>query len=254
MDAARPPDHRNRRRGARHAQQALRQHRRGRSGVAVPVRAAVPLRPDRRLRARRGDDRSDAAERRDRGGRQDDHAAHPPAHDLVGRRTVRRARSRLHLEGGDEPAQQHPADQRLGRHRRDGSARSSTPSSSTSNNRTAASWDLRGRRRRVSAAARAPARNAFPISTMRRSTRKPISSGPFVLTAWNHGSSLEFAANPRYWRGKPGLDRITLPRRAQRRHALQRAANARGRRIRQRQREPDRAPAGAARVHRLQTI
>jgi peptide/nickel transport system substrate-binding protein len=38
---------------------------------------------------------------------------------------------------------------------------------------------------------------------------KPISSGPFVLTAWNHGSSLEFAANPRYWRGKPGLDRIT---------------------------------------------
>ena len=37
----------------------------------------------------------------------------------------------------------------------------------------------------------------------------PISSGPFVLTAWNHGSSLEFAANPRYWRGKPGLDRIT---------------------------------------------
>jgi len=37
----------------------------------------------------------------------------------------------------------------------------------------------------------------------------PISSGPFVLTAWNHGSSLEFAANPHYWRGKPGLDRIT---------------------------------------------
>ena len=38
---------------------------------------------------------------------------------------------------------------------------------------------------------------------------KPISSGPFVLTAWNHGSSLELAANPRYWRGKPGLDRIS---------------------------------------------
>jgi peptide/nickel transport system substrate-binding protein len=39
---------------------------------------------------------------------------------------------------------------------------------------------------------------------------KPISSGPFVLTAWNHGSSLEFAANPRYWRGKPGLDAVTF--------------------------------------------
>jgi peptide/nickel transport system substrate-binding protein len=38
---------------------------------------------------------------------------------------------------------------------------------------------------------------------------KPISSGPFVLTAWNHGSSLELAANPQYWRGKPGLDRVT---------------------------------------------
>jgi peptide/nickel transport system substrate-binding protein len=38
----------------------------------------------------------------------------------------------------------------------------------------------------------------------------PISSGPFLLTAWNHGSSLEFAANPLYWRGRPKLDRITF--------------------------------------------
>ena len=38
---------------------------------------------------------------------------------------------------------------------------------------------------------------------------KPISSGPFVLTAWNHGSSLEFDANPNYWRGKPGLQHVT---------------------------------------------
>ncbi|HZO93896.1 MAG TPA: peptide ABC transporter substrate-binding protein [Candidatus Baltobacteraceae bacterium] len=37
---------------------------------------------------------------------------------------------------------------------------------------------------------------------------RPISSGPFVLTRWNHGSSLEFAPNPYYWRGKPGLQRI----------------------------------------------
>jgi peptide/nickel transport system substrate-binding protein len=36
----------------------------------------------------------------------------------------------------------------------------------------------------------------------------PISSGPFVLTAWNHGASLEFAPNPRYWRGPPGLRRL----------------------------------------------
>jgi peptide/nickel transport system substrate-binding protein len=37
----------------------------------------------------------------------------------------------------------------------------------------------------------------------------PISSGPYVLTAWNHGSSLEFAANPRYWRGPPKIARIS---------------------------------------------
>ena len=37
----------------------------------------------------------------------------------------------------------------------------------------------------------------------------PISSGPFVLKTWNHGSSLELVANDRYWRGKPGLQSIT---------------------------------------------
>ncbi len=38
---------------------------------------------------------------------------------------------------------------------------------------------------------------------------RPISSGPFVLTAWNHGQSLEFAPNPYYWRGPPGLQRLS---------------------------------------------
>jgi peptide/nickel transport system substrate-binding protein len=38
---------------------------------------------------------------------------------------------------------------------------------------------------------------------------KPVSSGPYVLTRWNHGSSLEFAPNPYYWRGKPKLDAIS---------------------------------------------
>lgn len=36
----------------------------------------------------------------------------------------------------------------------------------------------------------------------------PVSSGPFVLTRWNHGGSLVFTANPTYWRGKPKLDEI----------------------------------------------
>jgi peptide/nickel transport system substrate-binding protein len=37
----------------------------------------------------------------------------------------------------------------------------------------------------------------------------PIASGPFVLRAWNHGSSLEFAPNPLYWRGPPKLAGIS---------------------------------------------
>jgi peptide/nickel transport system substrate-binding protein len=37
----------------------------------------------------------------------------------------------------------------------------------------------------------------------------PISSGPWLLAAWNHGSSLEFAPNPRYWRGPPKLRALT---------------------------------------------
>ncbi len=38
---------------------------------------------------------------------------------------------------------------------------------------------------------------------------KPISSGPFVLSEWNHGSALELVPNPYYWRGKPGLTHLT---------------------------------------------
>ena len=37
----------------------------------------------------------------------------------------------------------------------------------------------------------------------------PLSSGPYVLTRWNHGASLEFDANPRYWRGKPAIAHLT---------------------------------------------
>jgi len=39
---------------------------------------------------------------------------------------------------------------------------------------------------------------------------RPLSSGPFVLKKWNHGSSLEFASNDRYWRGKPGVHAVSF--------------------------------------------
>jgi peptide/nickel transport system substrate-binding protein len=37
----------------------------------------------------------------------------------------------------------------------------------------------------------------------------PISSGPYVLAKWDHGSSLEFDANPKYWRGTPAIAHIS---------------------------------------------
>lgn len=37
---------------------------------------------------------------------------------------------------------------------------------------------------------------------------RPLSSGPYLLKAWNHGSSLEFVPNPRYFRGAPKLKEI----------------------------------------------
>jgi peptide/nickel transport system substrate-binding protein len=36
----------------------------------------------------------------------------------------------------------------------------------------------------------------------------PLSSGPFMLERWDHGSQLVFVPNPLYWRGQPKLDRI----------------------------------------------
>jgi peptide/nickel transport system substrate-binding protein len=36
----------------------------------------------------------------------------------------------------------------------------------------------------------------------------PLSSGPYVLKAWNHGASLEFEPNPHYFRGAPKLDEV----------------------------------------------
>ena len=38
---------------------------------------------------------------------------------------------------------------------------------------------------------------------------RPLSSGPFVLTNWAHGSALTFAPNPHYWRGPPKLTELT---------------------------------------------
>jgi peptide/nickel transport system substrate-binding protein len=36
----------------------------------------------------------------------------------------------------------------------------------------------------------------------------PLSSGPFLLQSWNHGASLTFVPNPRYFRGPPKLKEL----------------------------------------------
>lgn len=38
----------------------------------------------------------------------------------------------------------------------------------------------------------------------------PLSSGPWILQKWNHGSSLEYVPNPNYWRGPPKLKHLTV--------------------------------------------
>jgi peptide/nickel transport system substrate-binding protein len=35
-------------------------------------------------------------------------------------------------------------------------------------------------------------------------------SGPFVLKEWGQGTHIVLDANPKYWRGKPGLDRVVI--------------------------------------------
>lgn len=51
----------------------------------------------------------------------------------------------------------------------------------------------------------------IPPADLQRSAyaNDPVGSGPFTLEKWNHGASLEFVPNARYWRGRPKLDRFT---------------------------------------------
>jgi peptide/nickel transport system substrate-binding protein len=44
--------------------------------------------------------------------------------------------------------------------------------------------------------------NQIPFNT------KPVGSGPYILTAWNHGSEMTFEANHDYFRGAPHINHI----------------------------------------------
>ena len=101
---------------------------------------------------------------------------------------------------------------------------------------------LRARRRRLSAAARAPARGlarSQPRAVQRTAARRADRT---CWLRWNHGASLEFDANPRYWRGQPTIAHLTYRIIPNADTLFNAAAHARGRRRRrQHHRNADRA-------------
>jgi len=52
--------------------------------------------------------------------------------------------------------------------------------------------------------------SALPDLNRATFNAQPISSGPWLLKAWNHGSGFEFEPNPRYWRGPPKLQALSI--------------------------------------------
>lgn len=55
-----------------------------------------------------------------------------------------------------------------------------------------------------------PAHLLAQLPDLRRSSfnDRPLSSGPYVLQEWNHGSALVFVPNPRYFRGPPHVKKV----------------------------------------------
>jgi peptide/nickel transport system substrate-binding protein len=55
-----------------------------------------------------------------------------------------------------------------------------------------------------------PAHLLAHVANLRESrfNENPLSSGPYLLKEWNHGSSLTFVPNPRYFRGAPHVKEI----------------------------------------------
>ena len=55
-----------------------------------------------------------------------------------------------------------------------------------------------------------PAHSLAKLPDLNRASfnQSPLSSGPYLLKAWNHGTSLVFAPNPRYFRGAPKLKEV----------------------------------------------
>ena len=53
-------------------------------------------------------------------------------------------------------------------------------------------------------------RTEQPLAQAPFNAAPAVGDGPFTFVSWTRGESLEYRANPRYWRGKPAVDRLDI--------------------------------------------
>ncbi len=53
-------------------------------------------------------------------------------------------------------------------------------------------------------------RTERPLATAAFNAAPSVSDGPYTFVAWHRGDRLVYKANPRYWRGKPAVERLDL--------------------------------------------
>ncbi len=52
--------------------------------------------------------------------------------------------------------------------------------------------------------------NQHPLATAAFAAAPTVGDGPFSFVSWKRGDRLEYRANPRYWRGKPRVDALSV--------------------------------------------
>jgi len=53
-------------------------------------------------------------------------------------------------------------------------------------------------------------RNELPLAQAPFNAAPTVGDGPFTFVSWTRGESLEYRANPRYWRGEPRVQRLDI--------------------------------------------
>ncbi len=204
-------------------------------GNLIPdLAVAVPTLAQRRHQPRRQAHRRASAQRR-RVGR---------------RRAVDGGRLALHLSRRDEPGQRREDALRLGRHRVGERARSVTRSSFASSSRTSpCSASSRSAERPIRRCRHICSRSC-PTSTGPRSTSSPLIERTLSAQGVESRHVADLRAESALLSRRAEAQGGRLESHSRRQHALQRARDARGRRLPERQPQRDRAPADDRRNHR----